>query len=496
MSQGTNVVYNPLERILSNDLNLAQTMGATWATEMERAAMMSGLESIISSGDATARNRRGIVAGFAPTTGGANELRIAAAGALWMYSASTPPIPPNDSGYSTNWRFAAQLDEAGQLTFALPVGGAFCWYLLEASIEETVITDTRDIKNTVTGLFVPTIVPVAAFNTIIFRLTAGTPGVDRIPAPTSLFGSDWVPIAAARAPAGGGVVPTSLIYDVRRLPSDVSGFGSLAAQWVRGSFDFVSDGGTGAGNRKITGSSSEPSKWRGVELFATYNNVDIVDELVSAGHALVANETLYIYGYAPYGVAPVRLDKPLQRGLFVVSPDTPTRLNNSPCWTNSGFAVQHNEHFFLWGSIAFGFAGTVNPNEAILMGILRVNAAADGFDPMAQTRGHVEMSQLSGVSTVGVDGAFAFTPNIPSIAVNARCSAAFVSAAKTGLYMNGGALAGWYQTFSLVPAGLGAVAMQDFPVVPGVSGTTFVLTSFPAGPGAYTASVWLAAFDW
>ena len=133
------------------------------------------------------------------------------AGVLLQDSATLLPIP---GSLDSNYRWASL--RASSL-IANPLPGSDTYYLIEAQMSEVVAsTATRDIFNTGTGLFVPTLVDKRTERTIIFQLVAGDS--TNFPLPS---GGDWVVIGGVLVPTGGAAIPVANFVDMRPLVDDL-----------------------------------------------------------------------------------------------------------------------------------------------------------------------------------------------------------------------------------------------------------------------------------
>lgn len=205
MSGADNVDFNTLERALSSDIDLLQSVQARFLADLLAQTMSTkGLVSGAGSPTNTIADR--VLGGLVASVNGLGVDVDVSPGALVQNSASISPVP---GAYDSDYRMA--ISRSVQ-TLVSPTPGANTFYLLEAQMTDVVVsTQNRDIFNTGTGLFVSTPVPKIYERQIQFQFRAGT--ATQAPAPQA----NWVPIAIVFRTAGGGALGTADIIDVRPL---------------------------------------------------------------------------------------------------------------------------------------------------------------------------------------------------------------------------------------------------------------------------------------
>lgn len=207
MSGTDQIVYNTRERAVSADYNDLQSL-------KDRTLLESFLEAFqlrtYALGAQPTEAADPIVLGGLEIAPSGTDIGVSP-GILLQDSASLAPTPgPLDSTY----RWARN---ASTTTISNPAPGADTYYLVEAQMTEVVaLSTTRDIFDTGTGLFVPTLVTKRTERQISFQLVAGT--TTNFPLPT---GGDWVVIGGVLVPTGGGAIPAANFVDMRPLWTDL-----------------------------------------------------------------------------------------------------------------------------------------------------------------------------------------------------------------------------------------------------------------------------------
>jgi hypothetical protein len=386
MSVLRNVIFNLRERITSPDLNQLQAEAAVNSQAAARAQALSGVETTLTPGPVT-RDNRGQCSGLAPTlTGVANTLNLSP-GLLATYS---PAYPAPIAGQAfTGWRLFNSLDLGTVTGLSVPIpAGAPTWYLLEARVGQAITNEMRDIKNTITALFVPTSVPKDLTPTLETQWIAGVAG-GKWPA---FSGSEWVPICFVARTNVGGIITTSDVHDVRPLPSDLHGFASQAAQSRQGTFNFQTLGGN-----LLELTTVEPAIHQGVPLefgafTGTVGNLDLSTILDTNDGAFIAQANYHLYIAPQRGRASRPMINPYARGRLVLSTVIPTLI------PSGGVDALPRERVWMNDSVMVdpGAGASIFPGGAIYIGTLCRNIANTGFARQTQSGRVVRIDGFAG----------------------------------------------------------------------------------------------------
>lgn len=237
MSGGNkNLVFNTRERAVSSDVNRQQAFGAferaelfrylfspgrttplaTDAKALELGGYVDTTTAIIIGTPAVADVFEGLV--VLPQAGTLNLL--VSPGAIGIIDpdgqtgSSDPGTPsPDDSAYKI-------VNDPGILTIGALViaagAGSTRVDLVECRRQTVVLeTDSRDIFDPSTGVFVPVTVTKVKAGRLLYRVTQGTPG-GGIPARSQ----GWTPLMVASVPSSATTVDTMTFWDVRPLVRD------------------------------------------------------------------------------------------------------------------------------------------------------------------------------------------------------------------------------------------------------------------------------------
>ena len=255
MSSGLKqLIVNPLERAISNDIMRAQSFSGAMLQELLRAA----LNTTIGADDANAgglyipNTTQGnpvsaqIYSGllFAPSIGGTGA--TVSAGVVSLYDPDTSPST-DDSQYKL-------VEDPGTSLLSLTQNssGSIRIDIIECSRvqpDNIIETDSRDIFNTVTGLFAAATVNKVSLAQLQYRIRTGAPGSGF---PGTAQG--WLPLAVASVPTGTTVWDTVTVWDVRPLISDnISVFSSLWQTLPRRTKLLYSSSNNGSTNHIVNG---------------------------------------------------------------------------------------------------------------------------------------------------------------------------------------------------------------------------------------------------
>jgi len=285
-----NIILNTLERVASADINDLQALaaGQLLAAELPAASQSSSV-----NGTADTRNT---VGGFDLAFPAAVDTLEIAAGSVAEYA---PTLPPAAGTYDSDYRvasFAAQ-------TLPLPIPAGPTWYVLEARwVRDPVVFQVRDIKNPGTGLFVPTVVPKIALNSIEFQFV---PGILAGPIPaTSAPSTGWIPLYAIfRAGGSAFFNPTTEAWDLRHSESDARtrGYNSPARQ---AQVDWDCDG-----TNLIVDQTRVAGRLWGRDIEVAPGTYPLAS-LLRVGPGFAPSTTYYVYAYQWQGL-PVRRPVPI-----------------------------------------------------------------------------------------------------------------------------------------------------------------------------------------
>lgn len=207
MSGTDQIVLNTRERASSDDMNNLQalkdrTLLDSWLEQFQRRTYSVGAQPVEVS--------QPIVLGGLEVAPSGLDIGVSP-GVLLQDSTTLVPVP---GALDSDYRWSALRAAA---VIANPAPGGDTWFLIEAQMSEVVAaTATRDIFDTATGLFVPTLVDKRTERTIVLSLVTGT--ATDIPLPT---GGDFVVIGAVLVPTGGGAIPAANFFDMRPLWDDL-----------------------------------------------------------------------------------------------------------------------------------------------------------------------------------------------------------------------------------------------------------------------------------
>ena len=221
MSSGERqLIVNPLERAVSGDIVRAQSFIAAATNEVLRALLDTGAglddvqagalsnPTLSSTSPASAEVFTGLL--FQPT--GTSVASVITAGTIGLYDPDTTP-----STDDSQWKL---IQDAGTsaLTLTANVSGQLRVDVVEcARVQPDAIveTDSRDVFNTVTGIFQAATVTKVSAAQLQYRIRLGTAGSGF---PGTATG--WVPLAVVSVPSATTTWDTTTIWDVRPLLED------------------------------------------------------------------------------------------------------------------------------------------------------------------------------------------------------------------------------------------------------------------------------------
>ena len=221
MSSGSRELqFNPLERMVSTDLVRAQDFAACAVSEMLRALLDTnyGTDDVLAGGAylpnfVQAQPLVGEILGglvFVPNVGSVGSL--VTTGVACVYDPDTD-ASTDDSQYK-------QIQDLGTNLLVLTAntsGNARIDVVECARVQPDNVfeTDSRDVFNTVTGLFMAVTVNKVTAGQFQYRIRLGTPGSGF---PGTAQG--WLPLAVALVPNGATVWDPCTVWDVRPLIDD------------------------------------------------------------------------------------------------------------------------------------------------------------------------------------------------------------------------------------------------------------------------------------
>lgn len=221
MSSGLKqLIVNPLERALSTDIMRAQSFSGAMLQELLRSFMntaigtdeiqSAGLDIVVSTQQApsSAQIFSGLM--FQPIIGGTSS--VVTQGVVSLLDPDTTPST-DDSQYKL-------VEDPGTsaLTLTANVSGSVRIDIVECARvqpDNIIETDSRDIFNTVTGLFAAATVNKVSLAQMQYRIRTGGNGSGY---PGALAG--WLPLAIISVPSGTSTWDTCTVWDVRPLVTD------------------------------------------------------------------------------------------------------------------------------------------------------------------------------------------------------------------------------------------------------------------------------------
>jgi hypothetical protein len=359
--------FNLLERIVSRDLNDLQSLSARTLGNTLR-YLLSQRDIINTNGSTTSRDV--VLGGLNVSSPGiANTARITP-GIAVQFSTSLLPLPTTfDSPYRLGWNDA-------NVDLVAPVLGANMYYLLETQVVRVLTsTQSRDIKNVGTGLYVPTNVPKEYSFELDFRYRAGT--ATDAPAVTA----GWIPLAIVFRPAGGGPLTSAQIVNVARQWGDQNNPGAarlnVSGRFTVEAFPF------GTNEDAVRIDTDEIGYRRNQPFYAfTETTADLTTApYLEPGTALAAGNWYYVYmcpwqGLVPKNAYPGVL---YGEGLVVLSAQPPFLAYDYPALLNPvGGGAQRTNLSNITAPAPYA-AGPIFADSAMCIGALLRNAANTGW---------------------------------------------------------------------------------------------------------------------
>jgi hypothetical protein len=339
MAGADNLVFNTLEKFTSGDLNNAQALEARVIATLLRYSFQSRFRGF-NNDDTLFANPAIVGLGVIPN---GTSVRIQP-GALLQDSASLSPTPGT---YDSNYRIALNVSTLDVVAPA-PVSNTF--YLLEAQMQEETTSESRQVLNPATGDFSSTSVPKIRQRTLATRWVAGSSFAFPNPG-----GGDWVVLAGVYRSAGGGVVGTSDIWDMRLEPSALIAEASIErAVRVR------------QHHLRVPTDNSET-----IEISA---EADCYDATYGRALHLSVNQ--------PLGAAPV----------------TGLSLNSSEFMPAAAPSPVANTWHYLWLVPWKGLAPVKHKTELSTRGILVLTTNAYAPDDLSASRGTLDLPSLYGAT--------------------------------------------------------------------------------------------------
>lgn len=296
MSGTDNVVFNTLERCLSDDLNNVQSMSSR--TLQEVASQLLSEHSFTSPGDAfsVSSPTSRVIGGLSISPSG-TDVTIAP-GILAQYSTTLSPVPGAlDSPYRIGRNDSA-------VAFDMPDPVADTYYLIEAQVVRNVTANVqRDIFDPGTEAFVPTFVDKQIEYNIEFQLVTGDS--NNFPVPTA--SDDWVLLGGILRPAGGVAVAQEHLFDMRPLvpgsPVERNGITMTKRNLQMGKAGANELLRNGAMRLNIEGKAKGQEIWfeTGAESDPWVSVLDTrIEDTVNPVSTIVSNTTVYLY-LCPWG---------------------------------------------------------------------------------------------------------------------------------------------------------------------------------------------------
>lgn len=219
MSSGKRViVINPQERLVSADINRLQSFNARDDAELFRYMLdVTADDDLGAAGVVTEYSTTGtplraeVINGLLVRPQLASFDLAVDAGVLYA-------IAPDGDADSSVYKYVRDAGlPSGSLVITANASGSTRFDVIECQIDASpvIVTDTRDVFNTVSGTFSPTLLTKETASRMTYRVRVGTPGAGF---PSTASG--WLPLAVAQVPNGAGSNDDVTFWDVRPLVSD------------------------------------------------------------------------------------------------------------------------------------------------------------------------------------------------------------------------------------------------------------------------------------
>ena len=202
MATQDTIIYHPLQKPTSADLNDAQSL---IARELMNALRYINATTVFGAAAPPATTTRNVVLNGLTVIPNGNDVSVAP-GVLCQNSSSITPTP---GALDSSYRLGQLLTPA---TVAMPSPVVDSWVLIEAQVLAATATATVEFLDPASKNFVP--VPTTTRQQTIGIQFQTTTTAGSIPAFT---GSEWVPIAAVFRPTSGGAVSAADIIDLRPM---------------------------------------------------------------------------------------------------------------------------------------------------------------------------------------------------------------------------------------------------------------------------------------
>jgi hypothetical protein len=210
MPLNDNVVFNNLERTVSDDANIIQSLSGRLLAETVRGMARRFKVGGVSSEPSTF----GVASGLKISTSGTNA--VVGEGILAIYGvASSPPLVPVPDALDSNTRIGLL---TSSVSLPVPSRGVDTYWLIQARVERSdTLIESRDIFNPVTQTYTstPSIVKRQESKAVA-SLKEGT--TTTIPAPDT----GYVRIGAVMLTAGGGSIATNATHQLVPQFGDIS----------------------------------------------------------------------------------------------------------------------------------------------------------------------------------------------------------------------------------------------------------------------------------
>lgn len=219
MSSGKRViVINPQERLVSADVNRLQSFNARDDAELLRYMV-----------DVTADDDLGAAAVVTEYTTTGTPLRAEIMNGLLVrpqvasFDLAIDPgvllaISPDGDPDASVYKYVRDAGApSGSLVIAANASGSTRFDVVECQIDgaPSIVTDTRDVFNTVNGTFSPTLLTKETASRLTYRVRQGVAGSGF---PGAVAG--WLPLMVAQVPNGAASNDACVFWDVRPLISD------------------------------------------------------------------------------------------------------------------------------------------------------------------------------------------------------------------------------------------------------------------------------------
>lgn len=318
-------VINVRERPLSSDIMDMQAIGSRVLEDAMKWLHTSQFREALHSSfweENPGPLVMGLQVSYVPAT---NEINMSP-GMLMQFSTTLVPTPGSlDSAFRVAFN-------RSEVQIPLPNPGAATWYLLEAQmVENTTLSQNRDVLDPSTGTFKPALVPKRKEFNITTQWKAGT--TTNLPTPT---GGDWIGIFGVLIQVGGTIsFPTTHIRDMRTLPS-MRAFGGTDYQSQRRPIvPFLASGST-PDNLLDNIIISVKEAWTNKSASGQYPAVQMrfgnpggssganVSSILEPGQILTAETWYYVYFAGWFGLAPEDVGNSVeQRGVLVATTKQP-----------------------------------------------------------------------------------------------------------------------------------------------------------------------------